>query len=328
MIIDLGAPAAMVLGAVRFQNETEDRLCLLGAALQHPPINLLAQPHNGLEVSGPRAELGLQQLQRLQSAGLERGLRAEVDLAIPAQMGLGSDAMLGLSLARALAWANGQPPAATAALARGLGLDERHGVFAWGFDQGGLLLVDTVLADGLPALAQRRAVAHDDKLAWALVLVLPHPDDDAPESFEDDALAQLLAAGPHLGPESGRIFNDQLWPAVGDDDLEAFGVALQAIRELNEAALAKVRPRPFAPPGNDAIFELMRAGGAVVHGQIVAGLGLFALVRGAQKTRELRTALQHHIGIFGGTVMATIIDNRGAHHIEKKRTLDESEYEV
>ncbi len=78
----------------------------------------------------------------------------------------------------------------------------------------------------------------------------------------------------------------------------------------------------------EAVLGLMRDSGAVACGQMLTGLGSFALVRGAQASRELTTRLQHHVGYFGGTVLATIIDNQGARHVVKNRSLAESDFRV
>jgi predicted sugar kinase len=73
-----------------------------------------------------------------------RAARGEVaiELTVPRAMGLGSAPMLGLSLARALAWANDLPHDDTAALARAVGLGPEQALALWSYARGGVLLVE------------------------------------------------------------------------------------------------------------------------------------------------------------------------------------------
>ena len=324
MLIDIGAPASLVLGLVRFEAGGDSAPCLLGVTLQHPPVNLQAEADAALLISGPRAEKGLEYVLRVQQAlQFERGMQVEIDLAIPTLMGLASDAMLGLAVARALAWANDARPDDTASHFRALGLGPAHGLFGWGFDRGGLLMVEARTGpDGMPAIQRRAEIAHEDRYAWAFHLVLPHPPDDASDSLEEDRLQALLAAADHLSPETGRIVNDQIWPAVEADDLAAFGGAVMRLQALNGEALAASGQARSSSEGEERILAAMRDSEAVAWGGIPTGLGQFAIVRGVARTQRLRTKLQHTLGIDGGTAMATITDNGGARHIVKDDTLN------
>jgi predicted sugar kinase len=174
--------------------------------------------------------------------------------------------MLGLSVAQALAWVNGLPLENTTALAQAVGLEPQHALEVWGFDRGGLLLVDTPpsetrregdqgtrsscpmnLSPSPPLLrslsqrggvVRRQEIAHPDKEAWAFVFFFPR----VPPSLESDRLRVpsgcLLAAAPHLSSESGRLVTEKLWPAVENDDIAAFGQSLMALQQMNREALA------------------------------------------------------------------------------------------
>jgi predicted sugar kinase len=317
MLIEIGAPACLPLGLVKQGNKR----CLLGLTLQHPPVHLFAESGPELRLTGPRADKGYEQAVRLAGAGsLTQPAAIEIELAIPALMGLGSDVMLGLSVGRALAWVNGSSLDDSRSLARDLGLRQTDRLALEGFEQGGLLLVDLEASLDTPPL-RRKEIAHPEKDAWAFVFYFPHPPDNVPDSFEADRLETLLQAGPHLSEADSNKGLEALWQAVEEDDFEAFGLSLMAIQAMNHSALEKERIPVALTQEERAICDLMQAHGAVVWGRTLTGYALYGLVRGAKASIDIRTRLRKHVGYFGGTIMATITDNRGARHIIRDETL-------
>ncbi len=328
MLIEIAAPAGLPLGLVRFEDSTGLKTCLLGLAVQHPPVNLFAQASAGFQITGARADKGYEQAVRfLEYHQVKRQVEAEIELAIPAFVGLGSEAVLGLSIAQALAWTNDLPSEQrdTPALAQALGLGPQHALEVWGFDQGGLLLVETETAPGsvMPDLLRRREIAHEERDAWAFVLFFPNVPDNTPETLEVDRLAALLQAAPHLSSESGRLVDQELWPAVENDDIETFGKSLLTLQQMNEEALAKAGSPLNITAADQSILNLMRDSGAVAWGQNLSGLSLYGLVKGGQASRDLRKKLRDHVGFFGGVSMATIADNRGVAETVKEQNLDD-----
>jgi predicted sugar kinase len=325
MLIELNVPASLPLGLVQLEDETGLKTCLLGFTLQHPPVHLQAQAHPELVVSGPRADKAYEQAGHfLHYHGLKTGAEVEIELAIPALMGLGSEAMLGLGIGQALAWVHevSLPEDKAPQLAPALGLGPQHALELWGFDRGGLLLVDTRPGPvGRPDLIRRQEIAHPEKEAWAFVFVLPRVPKDTPETLETDRLAHLLQAAPHLSPDSGRLVAEELWPAVANDDIAAFGRGLMHLRQMNQAALAGAGTPVELSDAHQATLDLMRDYGAFAWGQSATGLCLYALVRGAKDSITLRQKLRQHLGFFGGTVMATITDNDGARYTLQDKTL-------
>ncbi len=318
MWIEIAAPASLPLGLVRFEDEREATTGLLGVTLQHPPVRLFAQPGTTLTLTGARADKGNEQAQRfLQHHGLGSGAEVEIELAIPEGMGLSSEAMLGLTVARALAWAHHLPFDDTPALANAVGLGPADALPIWGFDQGGFLLVDTTARDGqtLPRLVRRRALAHPDQdKAWPFVMWLPRLDPGVSATLEADRLAALLKAAPYLSAETGRLFNERLWPAMEADDLAAFAATLMAIQQLNYEALERAGAPYTLTADEQAILDLMRDNGALAWGRSITGLALYGLIRGAHPSIELRQKMMDQVGPYGGWVMASITDNDGSRH--------------
>ncbi len=317
MFIEVGVPASLPLGLVRLQSESDAAVHWLGVTLQHPPVHLRAQAYPTLLMTGARAGRAYELARTLlQAQGWDQPALIEIELAIPACMGLGSDAMLGLSVAQALAWVNGHPLDQPQDWGRALGLGPQHALNIWGFIQGGLLVVDAESPAG-PGLAPRLRceLAHPDQEAWAWVLFFPRISEDMPATLEEDRLATWLKAAPYLPLQSGSLVEDTLWPAMKRDDISAFGEGLMALREMQRQALAKAGHALPLNAQDQRVLQIMRDFGAHAWGQSLAGRALFGLVRGATASVELRTELRRHIGYYGGRVMATITANEGARHV-------------
>jgi predicted sugar kinase len=284
MPIEITSPCCLHLGLARAE---DGALSELGLTLQHPPIQLAARPAAQLSVVGPRADIAAAEAARLNLTG-----EIEIELAIPANMGLGSNAMMACAVHGSL-----DPK----------GLQDPSGLHAHAFVGGGLLLVRD---DGL--LKRRAAIAHaheDD--TWVFVLVLPKEPDDLTEAFEADWRSQLIGFARHL-PHGMDAEVAVLFDAVERDDSNAFAVALSHIHAANEAALATSGHARALTDQDRDILGFMRANGAAFAARALTGLGLYGLVKGGPASRTLRKALTQHLGYFGPLVMASICDNHGA----------------
>ncbi len=320
MLIETGSPAMLPLGVVPLTTENESTAGLLGVTLQHPPVLMAAQAHQQLSITGARAQISRQYAQRyLAFHQLTSGIEVDIELAIPAYVGLGSEPLLGLTTARVLAWINNHSLEETARLAQAIGLGPQDSLAIGGFDQGGLLLVDCQREhegqDINSRILRRAAISHPNHEAWAFVLVFPSLKENVPETIEADRLAHLLQAAPYLEPSQGKLAMDEIWAAVESGNIAAFGQGLGHLQQINEAALAQAGTPVHLSEADQAVLEIMRASGALAWGQSPTGFGLYGLVKGGNATVDLQKQLSNHLGFFGGTVMATITDNRGAHHI-------------
>lgn len=319
-MIELTAPASLPLGLVPIENAGQQHICLLGVTLQCPVVYLTAQAHRALQISGARADLAHQQARQfLHHHRLPAQGELRVELAIPAFMGLGSQTMLGLSTARALSWLHRLPLEAAQAQAQALGIGRQHALELWGFDQGGLLLVDTQpQADKpLPPLVRRCEIVHPDERAWAFVFFLPRVPPGTAAALEQERMAALLHAALHLAPAAESPAR-QLQAALEQDNIRAFAQALMLIQQQTAAALARAGIPPHFTDEEQTLLNIMRDGGALAWGRSPGGLALYGLIEGAAPSRALRRHLRQHIGIYGGTVMAAITDNTGARHSIKR----------
>jgi predicted sugar kinase len=317
MFIEIGAPCILPLGLALVEAEGRPKTCLMGITLQHPPTQLFACADQRLDVTGARAQVARRYAQRfLGHHSLESSAAIEIELATYSHMGLGSNALLGLSTAKGLAWVNQLPTDDTLALARALNLAPQHALDVWGFDQGGFLLVETLSeAKEMPQIVRRHPIqAADSKDDWVFVFFLPKAPTDIPSSWEAERLSALLSAAPWLDVETLHQTTQDLWSALISDDLETFARSLMEIQALNREALAGAGTPEILSDKEQRILDLMRDHGALAWGRSFTGLGLYGLIGGAKPSVALRQAMRPHIDFHSGTLMATITDNEGARH--------------
>ncbi len=316
MHIEIGVPASLPLGLVKFDDKGDFKTCLLGLTVQHPPVNLFARANTKLQVTGARANKSHEQaVQFLEYHHLKYQAEVEIEYAIPMFVGLGSDALLGLGTAKALSALYKLPPEQrdTFSLAQSVGIGPYQALEYWGFDGGGLLLVGTEVEEEnqMPALHRRLQIEHTEKEAWAMVFYFPDIPYETPENLEADRMTDLLQSAEHLSTDTGRLVNEELWPAAENDDIKAFGKSLLTLHQMNEEALAKAGSSLSLSADDQAILDVMCDGGAVAWGKNLTGLSFYGLVKGGQASRELRKKLRNQVGYTGGTILATITDNRG-----------------
>lgn len=318
--IEIGAPASMPLGFVQWQGK-DGRFspALFGITLQHPPVHLSARSSKKFSISGARANIGRAYGQKfLAHHGLAGG-DVEIELAIPAFVGLSSAPMLGLAVAQALAWVHDLPhkTADVPQLAQAINLQAYETLPLWSFAKGGLLLVATTTETGTyRSIIQRHEIAYTtEEDAWAFVFHFPPIASHISLSLAAERLAAWGEAAAYLRPDSNRFIQDDLAQALARRDIAAFGQLLMRLQKMNiEALKAAYRPLEINE-SQEALFTLMQENGALAWGQTLTGLGHYALVHGGQASRALRKKIIDLVGYSGGMVMATITANQGAQAI-------------
>ncbi|MDX1523275.1 MAG: hypothetical protein R3264_16740 [Anaerolineae bacterium] len=330
MLIEVGSPATLPLGLVKFNDDGAEKICLLGLTVQHPPVQMFAEKRNKFQITGPRADLAHRfAAQFYKHHHLKPQVELEIESTIPNLVGLGSATMLGLSVHKALSWTQqfSEEQRQTEAFAQVLALEPWQTLDLWGFDRGGLLLIDLerLSPDGLPTISKRQEIQHKEKEAWAFVFYFPDRTETLPETLEAERWAALFKSSSHLSDETGELVTAKLWPAVEADDVETFGESLLALHQLNEEALAKAGTPLEIAPEDLAVLDVMRDTGAVAWGQNLTGFSFYGLIKGGQPSRVLRKNIRDKVGFFGGTVLATITDNRGSVEAIHNRAIDEGQ---
>ena len=323
MYIDIGAPATQLLGIAQLEIEEEFRPVWLGITLQHPPVHLSGQAHRNLVIEGARAHVARAYGKRfLATRGLPLSGELQIELSIPAQIGLGSEPILGLSAAQALAWMHDQEHEETESLAQAIGLEAHQALQYHGYRQGGLMILDlSPRAGEMPPLVWRTDLSHNDKETWVFVYVFPRLPEDTPEDLEEQQRRKLLELTARCAADTGNILETAVLPAVKADNLEGFAASLSRLQDTNQQSLRQSGAWLEGTEGGQHALAIMEEFGVMVSGRMLTGLGVYGLVRGAKTSRELRAALSKGLGPFGGNPIATICENGGANFIVKEQDL-------
>lgn len=324
MLVEIEAPACLPLGIVRVQERERATTCLMGVALNYPPVQLGAAPGPELIVSGARAPKAYEFAERhLQAHPGWLPAEIDVDRAIPDFVGLSSDAMLALSVAQALAAVNRQRLEHPGVLARILGLTAADALAVWAFHAGGLLFVE-LPGEGcqaFPTIVRRHEIAHDPQDEWVWVLYLPRPPAGIPADLERERLDRLLTVCPAATAaepmETGR---DMLW-ALEQADAAAFGQAL--LRVQSRVARDRDATSETLSSNKQDVLNLLQGQGAAAWGQSPTGMGIYGLVKGAHASLAARDALRNLVGFYRGTVTASDTNNRGVRMAISDTNLEE-----
>lgn len=289
---ELTSPACLPLGIVIADGQP----ALLGITLQYPPIQLLAKDHNELSVTGARSPIARAEAEEwFIAAGLPPRAELEIELAIPAYMGLGSEVMMRQTVARGLSKLTGRDN-----VARADDFSNGKSLELWSSALGGLLVTSP---NG--AVLKQHDIHHDDENAWVFVIHMPHPPADTPPSLETDLRLALLKANPTTDVAS-------LWAAVEANDAEAAGTALQAIQTETRAALEKAGTPQVIFDENARMLEMIRTSRNVLAwGQSFGGLATWGLIKGTGPSQEARARMRRVAGYEGGTILASITSNTG-----------------
>jgi beta-ribofuranosylaminobenzene 5'-phosphate synthase len=290
------SPAVLPLGTVKNNGQP----ALVGITLLYPPIEMVVKPLGELSVTGGRAPVArAQALKWFESHNQPPKAEIEIELAIPAHMGLGSDALMGLSVAYGLAGLSGADQATDTTHTVDIGAE-------WSLEancqsQGGLQVVNL---DG--SASRRQALKHDEKNAWVFVLYMPRTTNQTPANLEHAQRLALVQAAQTVQTDV-----EPLWGAVVADDIEAFARELTIIQEQTAAALAQIGAPVILPEESERVLEAISKTGGLAYGQSFGGMALWGLFKGAATSQEARMLMRRVVGYEGGTVTAAITDNRG-----------------
>ncbi|NCC30608.1 MAG: hypothetical protein EOM24_01140 [Chloroflexia bacterium] len=302
--------ALLPFGVAKVAHQAQPASCLVGLALQHPPVHLVAQPYNGLLVTGARADAALRYAEAfLHFYALPAQVELQIELAVPVGQGLGSDAALALTVAQALARFYALPDDDLGELATAVGLDATDALAIYGARHGGVLGVEVAShMTGLPALVRQQPIAHPERQAWVFVLVLPRLAPGASGPDERTLLAQIARVAASI--EDPEEAGEQLFAAAAADDLHTFARSLQSITNRTQEMLEKNAIVPTLTPDDKNVLDFMRSHGTIAQGRCLTGNAWWGLIAGAAASQVLRAQLRRYPGTANGTVMAAIASKR------------------
>ncbi|WP_129673624.1 hypothetical protein [Candidatus Chloroploca sp. Khr17] len=302
--------ALLPFGVAKVVHQAQPVPCLVGLSLQHPPVHLVAQPCNGLRVTGARADAALRYAEAfLRFYALPARVELQVELAVPVGQGLGADAALALTVAQAVARFYALPDDDRVELATAVGLDATDALAIYGARHGGLLGVEVASRmAGLPALVRQQPITHPERQAWVFVLVLPRLAPGASVPDERTLLAQIARVAASI--EDPEEAGEQLFAAAAADDLNTFARSLQSITTQTRETLEKNAIVPMLTTEDKNVLDFMRSHGTIAQGRCLTGNAWWGLIAGASASQVLRAQLRRYPGLAGGMVMAAIASKR------------------
>lgn len=331
MLLELATPAILPLALAAVEKNGRRKPGLLGLTLQHPLSHTLMYRSSQLQITGARAHIGHKYCQAfLEHSSLPLCGTVELEHATPSHMGLGSDAMIGLTMARGLIWAQDLPPDGTPAWYRALGLNTVDALALHAFDQGGLLIADLEEhGNEPPGLLIRVEIEHEKRdQDWIFVLFLPRVPSDTSDNLEIDLLTDLLAAQSTISPERLAAASDALLSAAEADDITTFASAVMDIQKLNLEGLEHAgNPRPYSE-NEKQVLKIMQENGALAWGRSAAGMALFGLIQGGKASVGLRAVLRREIGFDKGLTLATIVDNHGSRSMVHEEDVENAKQQI
>jgi beta-RFAP synthase len=257
----------------------------LGLMIDRPVQRLAARPAGEWSAEGPQADRVLGWARSAAGWFGERGevcrpLRIRVEAAAPAHAGLGSGTQLALAAARLVAHFAGVADPSAADLAGATGRGKRSGVGLHGFERGGLIVegghaTGSDRAATLPPLLTRVELPE----SWRVLVALPGSGPGLHGKPEAEAFRRLP---PFPGAMVDRLCSLVLLgilPAVAEDDLEAFGAALEEIQALVGDSFAPAQGGRYAGPAVEAVVGAFRREGLAGVGQSSWGPAVYGFAR-------------------------------------------------
>ncbi|MCW1967940.1 MAG: hypothetical protein KIH69_007450, partial [Anaerolineae bacterium] len=228
----------------------------------------------------------------------------EIESALPAAMGFGSDPMHSLAAAQVLAPFYGTVNIDGDTLPDALNLPAQA-CEVHAYQNGGLVAVD-----GQGKLRRHAPILFtDDDDAWVWVLIMPVPPDGLPEDDELQQRRGLWQNKGNIDRESAFAAANQLFNAAERNEFNAFAKALTRLR----AECAAAQAQSSANHDDDAaMLALLQTSGAAMQARALSGLGYYSLIHGGDASRAIRQTLVKALGYDGPEVIGVICDNEGA----------------
>lgn len=291
------APARLHFGVLDLGGKLGRCFGGLGAAIPSPSLLLEAVRADDVTAEGPAAERAVGFARRwFAHQGLSGGAHLQIHRAIPSHSGLGSGTQLGLAVARALSELHGISADAPE-LARSTGRGQRSAIGTWAFALGGFIVEGgrrPGSATVAPLLA-RFAIPP----SWRCVVAVPSGGRGLSGEAEARAFEQLPSPPDREVERVAHLVLMQLLPALVEDDISSFGVALSAIQRITGSWFAAEQGGVFAPGPTQQLVAEMAAGGAVGVGQSSWGPAAYGLVGSAESAAVLASRIQQSLGDRG-----------------------------
>ncbi len=257
----------------------------IGLSLATPTIELSAQMSSQLQVEGITsvvdkvASIAQQFIIKLNLSG---SVRFNIRQHIPEHAGLGSGTQTALAVGAAISQLY-KLNLSTAQIAELTGRGGRSGIGIAAFDYGGLLIDGgraartntslSKLSSNVPPLLARYDFPED----WRVLLILDASQPGIHGEIEREAFKQLPEFSESLAAHLCRYVLMQAMPAIVEQDLTAFGFAIQELQSHVGDYFAPAQGGRYASPQVGAVLQALQNMGVACFGQSSWGPTGFAV---------------------------------------------------
>lgn len=284
----------------------------LGISLDNPMMQLVARKSAEVKVEGgdvKRTESVIAHFMKTLNASALQGMEVCVTKTIPAHAGLGSGTQLALATGMAyshLYALNLQPTQVAQITTRGA----RSGIGIGTFLHGGLV-VDGGRGDNTltPPIIARASFPE----AWRIILIMDAHHQGLYGAQERKAFNQLAPASRQQAEQLCWHVLMQALPAIAEENLEKFGVAVQALQEATGDYFAPAQGGRYASTMVADVLRWLQAQGVQCVGQSSWGPTGFAVVANQSEALQLITLLkQQFVNRHQLSFVITSACNQGA----------------
>lgn len=284
----------------------------LGVSLASPFMRLVAHKSPKVTVTGDdfeRAELVMTHLRQALNVPMEQGIAVKLTQAIPSHAGLGSGTQLALALGMAYSHLYNlrlQPTQIAQLTLRGA----RSGIGIGTFLQGGLV-VDGGRGEHTltpPIIAQTEFPEH-----WRFILIMDTHHQGLHGDQERKAFNQLTPANRQTAENLCWHVLMQALPAIAEQDLGQFGLAVQALQVATGDYFASAQGGRYASKNVADVLQWLQMQGVQCVGQSSWGPTGFAVVASEIEALNLLEQLNQQFASQNAlTFMMTRARNQGA----------------
>jgi beta-ribofuranosylaminobenzene 5'-phosphate synthase len=315
MRIRVRTPSRLHFGLLGWGPQVRRQFGGVGLMIETPGIELIAEPATAWIAEGPLAVRVQPLLGQLRERIAQTGatlppVRIRVVSAPPEHVGLGVGTQLCLAAARAVFKLAGVTEPAVDELARLTGRGHRSGIGLYGFQHGGLIIDGGRTREtGIPPLLARVPFPEN----WSILIVQPPGPSGLHGQAEVRAFADLPPIARDITDALCRLVLLEIYPAVIERDLQAFGAGLTELQARVGACFTPVQGGIYTTPLAAAIVkELVRLGFAGV-GQSSWGPTLYAFAeRDDSRIAASTDRLRRHFGLNESSLFWTQPANQGA----------------
>lgn len=314
MLLEIVSPAVLPIGLVKFEQNNEQKIGLLGFALQSPPTQMLIYPSNEFQISGACAHIGQKyclEYQKIEKTTLTGSI--EIELASPRFMGLGSELLIGLTIEQGLNWLNNKHFIDNQNRSKNRSWNAVDALNEYSFQKGGINItgVNTSTNHVTECYHHFEMTEKQQDKKMFVTLFLPRVNSTIPDDFEEKRILNFLEICSSFTSLSNSSDGNNLIQGLKDNNINTItSFLMEIIHQNHQVSITSGKGIPYSEE-EIMILNEMKENGALAYGRSATGLGLFSISFGEETSNEITSAIRKKTGFNKGSTLTTMIDNQG-----------------